>query len=46
MNSSVIIYESLKMEKDKVDEILNTFLQQARIASINKEDNQVFQLFN
>lgn len=33
VNSSVVIYESLKMEKDKVDEILNTLLQRERIAS-------------
>lgn len=33
VNSSVVIYESLKMGKDKVDEILNTLLQRERIAS-------------
>lgn len=37
--SSVVIYESLKMEKDKVDEILNTLLQRERIAS-NKQRRQ------
>lgn len=39
MNSSVVIYESLKMEKDKVDEILDTLLQRERIAS-NKQRRQ------
>lgn len=39
VNSSVVIYESLKMEKDKVDEILNTLLQRERIAS-NKQRRQ------
>lgn len=39
VNSSVVIYESLKMEKDKVDEILNTLLQRERIAS-NKQIRQ------
>lgn len=39
VNSSVVIYESLKMEKDKVYEILNTLLQRERIAS-NKQRRQ------
>lgn len=39
VNSSVVIYESLKMEKDKADEILNTLLQRERIAS-NKQRRQ------